>query len=52
MTRWMDIADQQTPQWSVPFNETFYPAQVEEYWQRREKGENSADIIRDLENRE
>jgi hypothetical protein len=49
MTEWMDVADQQTPEWNVPINETFYPAQFEEYWRRREDGDDVAKIISDLE---
>lgn len=51
MKVWMDIAEQQKPEWTVPINETYYPAQFEEYWQRRRSGENVANIVRDLENR-
>jgi hypothetical protein len=51
MTEWMDVADQQTPAWNVPFNETYYPAQIEEYWRRRGKGEDVTKIVLDLESR-
>lgn len=49
MTHWMDIADKQTPEWNVPYNETFYPAEIEEYWRRKAKGEDNAKIVADLE---
>ena len=49
MTEWMDVADKHTPEWSVPFNQTHYPAQIEEYWKRRGDGENVEEIVRDLE---
>jgi hypothetical protein len=49
MKSWMDIAEQQLPEWCVPFNKTYYPAQFEEYWRRRGNGDDVASIIRDLE---
>ena len=48
MTEWMDIADKRTPEWNVPLNETFYPANFEEYWRRLLAGDTSAAIIKDL----
>jgi hypothetical protein len=49
MNRWMDVADQETSEWRVPFNETKYPQEIDEYWGRLRKHEDVGSIIADIE---
>jgi hypothetical protein len=52
MTKWLYLADKASSEWRVPFNETYYPHQIEEYWHRLKKGEDTASIIDSLESEE
>ena len=49
MNKWMDIVDDHESIWSVPLNETGYPEEIAEYWDRLGKAENMESIVEDME---
>jgi hypothetical protein len=51
MERYLNIADSHTSEWRVPFEETDYPREIEEYWKRVAKGEDIDTIIGRVERR-
>jgi len=48
MAYWGGIARSKASEWTRPFNETGYPAEIEEYWARLGKGEDVKTLCKDI----
>ncbi|KAF2838866.1 glycosyltransferase family 34 protein [Patellaria atrata CBS 101060] len=48
MGRWMDVVDQRTERLEVPYNETGYPDEIEEFWARLRAGEDELKVGEDI----
>jgi hypothetical protein len=48
MAHWGEVAKNRTAEWDKPFNETGYPKEIAEYWERLGKGESQESIIKDI----
>lgn len=48
MAKWHAIADSRDSEWDKPVNETMYPQELAEYWERLDRGEDEETLIKDL----
>jgi hypothetical protein len=48
MAHWGEVAKNRTAEWDKPFNETGYPKEIAEFWERLEKGESHESIVKDI----
>jgi hypothetical protein len=48
MAHWGEVARRKDKQWYKPYNETGYPAEIKEYWERVGNSEDMEMICEDI----
>jgi hypothetical protein len=52
MAHWGKVAQNKATDWYKPFDETYYPAEIAEYWDRLRRGERMEQVCEDIARRE